>query len=118
MAVASMSKTSWVEATLEAIGLAEIFPLIVTVEDIQRPKPDPEIYLQTASLLGVLPEACLVIEDSVHGVAAAAAAGMCVVQVRSATIPSDPQPGAHAVIDSFREFDLAWLEGQPLPRPA
>jgi HAD superfamily hydrolase (TIGR01509 family) len=112
--VASMSKREWVEPTLDAIGLRDLFPLVVTLEDVERPKPDPEIYLHAASLLGVAPEACLVVEDSVHGVAAAAAAGMRVVQLRQATIASDPQPGAHVVIESFREFDLGWLEGRPI----
>jgi len=114
VAVASMSKREWVEPTLEAIGLRALFPLVVTLDDIERPKPDPEIYLHAAALLGVAPEACIAVEDSVHGVASAAAAGMRVVQVRQASLPSDPQPGAHAVIDSFLDFDLAWLDGQPV----
>src|SRR5690606_1132427 len=95
IAVASMSKLEWVEPTLEAIGLRELFPLVVTLDDIENPKPDPEIYLHAAALLGVAPEACLAVEDSVHGVASAAAAGMRVVQLRQASIPSAPQPGAH-----------------------
>ncbi len=114
IAVASMSKREWVEPTLEAIGLRSLFPLVVTLEDIEQPKPDPEIYLHAASLLGVAPEACIAVEDSVYGVASAAAAGMRVVQIRQASIPSDPQPGATVVIESFREFDLGWLEGRPL----
>jgi len=116
VAVASMSKREWVEPTLDAIGLRDLFPLVVTLDDIERPKPDPEIYLHAASLLGVAPEACIAVEDSVHGVASAASAGMRVVQIRQATIPSDPQPGADVVIESFREFDLGWLEGRPLGR--
>ncbi len=114
IAVAWMSKREWVEPTLEAIGLRSLFPLVVTLEDIEQPKPDPEIYLHAAALLGVAPEACIAIEDSVHGVASAAAAGMRVVQIRQASIPSDPQPGADVVIESFRDFDLGWLEGRPL----
>ncbi|MGE3960833.1 MAG: HAD family hydrolase [Dehalococcoidia bacterium] len=114
LAVASMSKREWVEPTLDAIGLRALFPLVVTLDDVLQPKPDPEIYLHTAALLGVAPEACLAVEDSAHGVASAAAAGMRVVQVRQASIPSAPQPGAHAVIESFRDFDLGWLEGRPV----
>src|SRR5690606_23107253 len=63
IAVASMSKLEWVEPTLEAIGLRELFPLVVTLDDIENPKPDPEIYLHAAALLGVAPEACLAVED-------------------------------------------------------
>ena len=110
VAVASMSKRPWVEATLDAIGMRSLFPLVITQDEVSQPKPDPEIYLQAASLLGVPPEACIAIEDSAHGVGAAAAAGMWVVQLRQGAFTSDPQPGAHAVIESFREFDLGWLE--------
>jgi beta-phosphoglucomutase len=117
-AVASMSKRAWVEPTLDAIGLRPLFPLVVTLDEVTQPKPDPEIYLQTASLLGVPPEACIAVEDSAHGVASAAAAGMWVVQLRQATIAADPQPGAHVVIDAFRDFDLTWLEGRRPGTPA
>ncbi len=111
IAVASMSKRAWVEPTLDAIGMRDLFPLVVTHDEVSQPKPDPEIYLQAASLLGVSPQACIAVEDSMHGVASAAAAGMWVVQLRQAAIAADPQPGAHVVIDSFREFNLGWLEG-------
>lgn len=112
VAVASMSKRAWVEPTLDAIGMRALFSLVVTHDEVSQPKPDPEIYLQAASLLGVPPERCIAVEDSRHGVASAAAAGMWVVQLRQATMAADPQPGAHAVIDSFREFNLGWLEGK------
>ncbi len=117
VAVASMSKRAWVEPTLEAIGLDDIISVVATLEDAEHAKPHPDIYLHTAALLGVEPQHCLAVEDSVHGVAAAAAAGMWVVQTRQASIPADPQPGAHVVIQSFAEFDLGWLEDRP-PRRA
>jgi beta-phosphoglucomutase-like phosphatase (HAD superfamily) len=72
-------------------------------------KPAPDVYLHAASRLGVPPEACLAIEDSVLGVRAALAAGMRVVQSRGTSFPAPPQPGVHAVIESLREFDLRWL---------
>lgn len=116
LAVASMSHPAWVDATLTAVGLKDLIPLIVTADEVDAPKPAPDIYIHTAALLGVAPQQCLVVEDSVHGVAAAAAAGMWVIQTRQGAIPADPQPGAHAVIDSFTAFDLAWLEGTPPSR--
>lgn len=116
VAVASMSKQEWVVPTLRATGLTDLFPLIVTRDEVVHPKPHPDIYLHTAALLGVEPRHCLAIEDSVHGVASASAAGMWVVQTRQGSLPADPQPGAHAVIETFADFDLAWLEGRPLPR--
>src|SRR5690606_13058541 len=111
VAVASMSKRAWVEPTLDAIGMRDLFPLVVTHDEVGNPKPDPEVYLQAAALLGVAPEECIAVEDSAHGIASAAAAGMWVVQLRQSTIASEPHPAAHAVIDSFRDFDLRWVEG-------
>ncbi|TCO44326.1 sugar-phosphatase [Kribbella antiqua] len=50
-------------------------PVLVTVEDITRGKPDPEGYLRAAELLGVPPQHCLVVEDAEVGLAAGRAAG-------------------------------------------
>ncbi|MBL8234596.1 MAG: HAD family hydrolase, partial [Bryobacterales bacterium] len=56
---------------------------------VERPKPDPEIYLRVAQLLGVAPAECVVFEDSATGIQAARAAGARVVAVRttSAELP-------------------------------
>ena len=115
LAVASQSSRAWVEATLRSAGLRERFPLVVTAADAGRDKPAPDIYLYTARLLDVAPERCIAIEDSVHGVAAASAAGMRVVQSTQASFTPPPQPGAHALIASLREFDPCWLDGAPPP---
>lgn len=56
-------------------------PLLVTSDDVSRGKPSPDCYLLAAQRLGVAPEGCLVLEDSFHGVAAARAAGMDVINV-------------------------------------
>lgn len=80
-ALASMSKRSEVEHALSALGVLDHFAVILTGEDVSAAKPDPEIYLRTAALLGVEPVECLVIEDSVMGVRSAVAAGMNVIAV-------------------------------------
>ncbi len=56
-------------------------PILVTSEDVQLGKPDPEAYLLAATRLGVKPEKCVVIEDAPAGIAAARAAGMRVIAV-------------------------------------
>ncbi|MEV0290756.1 HAD-IA family hydrolase [Kribbella sp. NPDC050820] len=58
---------------LTAAGISP--PVLVTVEDISRGKPDPEGYLHAAELLGVPPEQCLVVEDATVGLEAGRAAG-------------------------------------------
>ncbi len=61
---------------LNALGCGEEFDALVTGEDITRNKPNPDIYLKGAELVGVAPENCLVVEDAKNGILAAIAAGM------------------------------------------
>ena len=51
------------------------FKFMVTAEDIEHPKPDPEPFLKMSEILSVLPEKMLVIEDSIHGINSANSAG-------------------------------------------
>src|SRR5690606_18407119 len=81
------------------------FEAVVTAEDITHPKPHPEPYLVTAAHLGVKPEACLVVEDSVHGVRAGLAAGCRVVGITTSFDAGRLQEaGAHHVVDSFAQL--------------
>ena len=66
---------------LEILNIKKDFNFIATREDVENPKPDPEIYNLLASELNVIPYECLVIEDSASGVKAALAAGMGCVAV-------------------------------------
>ena len=69
---------------LAGIGLDAVFPVQVTAGQVQRGKPDPEVYLTAAARLGVAPAACVVFEDAVVGVEAARRAGMAVVGLTTA----------------------------------
>jgi beta-phosphoglucomutase len=69
---------------LEGIGLAGAFSVQVTAGQVQRGKPDPEVYLTAAARLGVPPAVCVVFEDAVVGVEAARRAGMAVVGLTTA----------------------------------
>jgi HAD superfamily hydrolase (TIGR01509 family) len=72
-----------VRHTLRITGLADLFPIVVTPEDVPRGKPAPDIFLRAAELMGVEPGRCLVFEDAPPGFAAAEAAGMACVRVPS-----------------------------------
>jgi HAD superfamily hydrolase (TIGR01509 family) len=109
LAVASQSLPAWVAGALSGARLESYFDRIVAADAVRRPKPEADIYLHTARLLGIEPARCLVIEDSVPGVRAGLAAGMTVVQSRQSSMALPPQPGAHHVIESLRDFDLGWL---------
>jgi putative hydrolase of the HAD superfamily len=80
-AIASMSSRNIVEKLLIHFGIASKFFLITSKEDIIHQKPDPEIYLLTASKLRISVKECLALEDSRVGVVSALSAGMkcCVV---------------------------------------
>lgn len=75
-AVASSADRMKVDINLREIGFSEsLFDAIVSGLDVMHKKPDPEIFLTAAKLVGVEPQDCLVIEDAVNGVKAAKAAG-------------------------------------------
>ncbi|MDQ7732454.1 HAD-IA family hydrolase [Halomonas sp. SpR1] len=80
-AVVSNSRRSRVLASLASTGLADALGEvpIFTADQVANPKPDPALYRLAASQLGQVPRDCLVVEDSVAGVTAAHAAGMCVI---------------------------------------
>jgi sugar-phosphatase len=62
-------------------------PILVTAEDVQRGKPDPEGFLLAAKRLSVQPEQCVVVEDAPVGIEAARAAGMRVIAVATTQSP-------------------------------
>ena len=75
--VASSSDLPRVRLSLEVTGLAPFFgEHVYTAEMVARGKPEPDLFLYAAQRMGVAPEDCLVIEDSLYGVLAARAAGM------------------------------------------
>jgi HAD superfamily hydrolase (TIGR01509 family) len=75
--VATNSTRLRLEVTLEAAGLAERFAgRAFCLDDVTRGKPAPDLFLHAAKSLGAAPSDAVVVEDSLHGVAAAKAAGM------------------------------------------
>jgi HAD superfamily hydrolase (TIGR01509 family) len=95
MAVASSSERRRVLALLSACDLVGFFSALVSGEDAARGKPDPEIFLKAATAIGRAPEHCLVLEDSVNGIAAAYAAGMIPIAVPD-LVPLDEATRAKA----------------------
>lgn len=83
MSVASGGPRDIVRHTLELMGLQELFPVVVTPEDVVHGKPAPDLFLLAARRMGVEPRGCLVFEDAEPGIRAAEAAGMKWVRVDS-----------------------------------
>lgn len=80
MAVASGGERTVLKPTLTTIKLRNFFDAIVSINDVERGKPQPDIFLLAAQKLGVAPEDCIVYEDS--GLEAARRAGMRSIDVR------------------------------------
>jgi HAD superfamily hydrolase (TIGR01509 family) len=106
--VASSGRPERLRHALSLVGLYERFhPNIFSAVEVARGKPAPDLFLHAAERMGVPPERCVVIEDSLPGVTAAVAAGMTVIGFVGASHcrPGDAArlvtQGAAAVIDDM-----------------
>ena len=111
LAVASNSERAFLERTLASAGLLHDGPFraILCAEDIQTPKPAPDIYLEACRRLGVDPGASVALEDSPTGAASAAAAGMFVIGVPY--FPGSEIPGADLLAGSLADDSVAQALG-------
>lgn len=80
-AIASSAPRANLEAIVQALGLQDIFAATGAAEDVQRGKPDPQIFLVAAGRLGVAPHRCVVVEDAPAGVEGGRRAGMRTIGV-------------------------------------
>jgi beta-phosphoglucomutase len=106
--LATMSSEPVIRALLEAKGLDDCFEAIVSADEVDYPKPDPEVFLKCASKLKVRPQKCVVFEDSIFGVQAAKSAGMACIAVATGAYSSDSlrEVGADLLISSLKEKDV------------
>lgn len=81
IALASGSETNAVNYHLKKLDYLGVFDAIVCGDEIEKGKPEPDIFLLTAKRLGVNPEDCYVLEDSKNGIIAAVRAGMKAIGV-------------------------------------
>lgn len=89
LAVGSGGYRRVIVSQLQRIGLADAFDAVVTAEDTERHKPEPDVFLEAAARLGVDPERCCVYEDADLGIEAARRAGMAWVDIRAFHQPCD-----------------------------
>jgi sugar-phosphatase len=108
LGLASSSPYAVIAAVLEKFGLVETFACVHSAEEEADGKPHPSVYLSAARKLGVPPEACCAIEDSVNGVLAAKAAKMACVAIPDPAVADDPRfVLADALLGSLAELDDA-----------
>lgn len=82
LALASSSPMDNIEDVLGQCGIADAFEVVVSGEQFQESKPNPEIYLHAVDVLGVPARSCCCVEDSVYGIEAGKRAGLTVFAKR------------------------------------
>ena len=113
MAVASGSFHPVIDEVLAIKNLRRFFPVIVSVQDVNRGKPAPDVFLRAAELLGVPPAECCVVEDAAAGVEAALAANMAVIAITN-SLSAKQLARATRVVDNYDEIERLLL---PQSRP-
>ena len=103
LAVASGSDHVVIDAVLAMRNLRQHFQAVVSVQDVLRPKPHPDVFLRAAELLKIRPEQCCVIEDSVAGVEAARLARMDVLGITN-SFPAEKLSRATRVVTTYEEI--------------
>jgi beta-phosphoglucomutase len=107
LAVGSSGPPDNVNLVLDRLQSRACFDGVVTGTDVQRGKPDPQVFLLGAERIGVVPPHCVVIEDAPAGVAAAHAAGMKCIAIASTGRVRESLLAADLVVNSLREVDPA-----------
>ncbi|MDN5212561.1 HAD family phosphatase [Fulvivirgaceae bacterium BMA12] len=108
-AIATSAPRANVDFTLQQTGMGKFFTTILDDSNVEHGKPDPEIYLKTASAIHYDPENCVVIEDSLSGVMSAKQAGAKVIGITT-THSKDELSSTDLVIDDFTALNIEVIE--------
>ena len=112
LGLASSSNRPIIDLVLTLAGLARLFAVTISSEEVARGKPAPDVYLEVAARLDVDPRLAVAIEDSTNGLLAARAAGLGVVAIPNRSFPPAPDAleAADVVLESLHELTLASIE--------
>ena len=108
--LATGKRRASLEVELRRLGVADAFDVVMTSAEVARPKPFPDVYVEVARRLGVAPEECVVVEDSLPGCRAAQAAGMVVLACPSEVTAACQFPDGAVAIACLAELSLAALD--------
>lgn len=111
LALASNNTRSTVDDSLKRFGLKDFFYATVCADDVQKGKPDPQIYLKAVEKLGLLPGECVGIEDSVIGVKSVKSAGLKCIACPNAFTDHADFGGADFVAKSLFEVSAQKISG-------
>ena len=108
-AVASSSLREWVHLKLDTINLQDRFDVVLGGDDVQKGKPEPDIYLMAAEKLQKSPSQCIAIEDSPVGISAAIDAGIYTIAVLTESTKNLDLSKANEIIETLEYFDYGIL---------
>ena len=108
-ALASSSSVEVIEIFISKLRIKDYFRKIISGDSVEKGKPDPDIFLHTASAIGENPADCVVIEDSANGVKAAKGAGMKCIGFRNENSGDQDLSLADMVVDDLREINFQVL---------
>ena len=109
MAVASSSDPETIRVILEKSGLRQYFLHTVSSSEVGKSKPEPDVFMHAAKLLGVEPENCVVFEDSKNGIKAAKAAGMFCIAYSGANSGDQDRNHADMHIINYKDLEIKAL---------
>jgi HAD superfamily hydrolase (TIGR01509 family) len=117
LAIASSSNRPLIDLFLELTGTGELFRATVSSEEVANGKPAPDVYLEAAARLGVVPDRCAAIEDSENGIRSASTAEMVVVAIPNRVFPPGPEALtlADVVLESLDELTPDAISGARRP---
>ncbi len=104
-AVGSSTPLENIDCLMDMLGFKKFFQAVVSAEDVDRGKPDPQVFLLAASRIQRAPENCVVFEDAHAGVEAGKRGGMKTIAVTT-THPAGTLDDADLVVDSLAEVTL------------
>ena len=114
-AVATSTEVKLAKEHLVRAGINRFFKEIIGGDQVKRGKPFPDIFLKTAERLGVLPQECVVLEDSFNGIKAAEAAGMIPIMIPDFKPPTpDIRRRCYQVFSSMKELLAFYRLQMPL----
>lgn len=106
MAVASSYYPEIIELILEKTNLRKYFQVVVSGQEAARYKPEPDVFLLAAKLLGIKPEACLVVEVSANGIDAAHSAQMSCIAYQRPGADIKGQKEADAIVQNYAQLEM------------
>ena len=112
VALASGSPSELVDHVMKLTGLDKVFRAVLSGDSVKRGKPAPDIYLETARRIGVLPSRCAGVEDSIKGIRSLRTAGMLAIAVPDHASPllQEVIDASHVTLRSLEDFSVELVQ--------